>query len=102
MEKLLCVEGSHKAWIEARRIGRHHAPVKRGVTGHAIIGATSHVRYIDKTREYYQSEGYAKPYQQAHFDDVPFTLPGRPLAQCRVGDGTSRSAPPSDPSATRP
>jgi D-proline reductase (dithiol) PrdB len=45
----------------------------------------SHVRYIDKTREYYQSEGYAKPYQWAHFDDVPFTLPGRPLAQCRVG-----------------
>jgi glycine/sarcosine/betaine reductase selenoprotein B len=45
----------------------------------------SHVRYIDKTREYYLSEGYAKPYQWAHFDDVPFTLPGRPLARCRVG-----------------
>jgi Glycine/sarcosine/betaine reductase selenoprotein B (GRDB) len=45
----------------------------------------SHVRYIDKTREYYLSEGYAKPYQWAHFDDVPFTPLARPLAQCRVG-----------------
>src|SRR5688572_5618480 len=47
--------------------------------------AMSHVRYIDKTREYYQGEGYASPYRWAHFDDVPFTLPPRPLAECRVG-----------------
>ncbi len=33
----------------------------------------SHVRYIDKTREYYQGEGYATPYRWAHFDEVPFT-----------------------------
>jgi len=45
----------------------------------------SHVRYIDKTREYYQSEGYAAPYRWAHFDDVPFTRLARPLAECRVG-----------------
>ena len=44
-----------------------------------------HVRYIDKTRDYYQGEGYATPYRWAHFDDVPFTPPGKPLAQCRVG-----------------
>jgi hypothetical protein len=45
----------------------------------------SHVRYIDKTRAYYLGEGYATPYRWAHFDDVPFTPLGRPLAECRVG-----------------
>jgi hypothetical protein len=45
----------------------------------------THVRYIDKTREYYQGEGYATPYRWAHFDDVPFTPLARPLAKCTVG-----------------
>ena len=45
----------------------------------------THVRYIDKTRAYYLGEGYAKPYQWAHFDDVPFTALAKPLAECRVG-----------------
>ena len=44
-----------------------------------------HVRYIDKTREYYAAEGYAAPYRWAHFEDVPFTALPRPLAECRVG-----------------
>ena len=45
----------------------------------------SHVRYIDKTREYYRDEGYDKPYRWAHFDDIPFTPLAKPLAECRVG-----------------
>ncbi len=45
----------------------------------------SHVRYIDKTREYYLSEGYATPYQWAQFDTTPFARPTKPLAACRVG-----------------
>lgn len=45
----------------------------------------SYVRYIDKTREYYASEGYTKPYRWAHFETIPFTPLPRPLAQCRVG-----------------
>jgi hypothetical protein len=45
----------------------------------------SHVRYIDKTREYYRAEGYDKAYQWAHFDEIPFVRPARPLAECRVG-----------------
>jgi hypothetical protein len=45
----------------------------------------SHVRYIDKTREYYASEGYTAPYRWAHFDTIPFTPLPRPLAACRVG-----------------
>jgi hypothetical protein len=44
----------------------------------------SHVRYIDKTREYYLAEGYDKPYQWAHFDDVPFTPLAKPLSKCRA------------------
>lgn len=48
-----------------------------------------HVRYIDKTREYYRGEGYAEPYHWAHFDDVPFIRPVRPLAECRVGLATT-------------
>jgi len=43
------------------------------------------VRYIEKTREYYLAEGYEKPYEWAHFDDVPFTALRKPLASCRVG-----------------
>ena len=31
----------------------------------------SHVRYIDRTRAYYEAEGYAKPYEWAHFDHIP-------------------------------
>jgi hypothetical protein len=44
-----------------------------------------HVRYIDKTREYYAGEGYARPYRWARFEDIPFTPPTKPLAECRVG-----------------
>jgi hypothetical protein len=44
-----------------------------------------YVRYIDKTREYYAGEGYAKPYRWAHFDDIPFTPLTKPLGRCRVG-----------------
>ncbi len=42
------------------------------------------VKYIDRTREYYLAQGYKKPYQWAHFDDVPFTKLSKPLAECRV------------------
>lgn len=45
----------------------------------------SHVRYIDKTRDYYRTEGYDTPYRWAHFEDIPFTRLAKPLAACRVG-----------------
>jgi hypothetical protein len=45
---------------------------------------SDYVRYIDKTREYYLSQGYEKSYEWAHFDDVPFTRLRKPLAQCRA------------------
>ncbi len=48
----------------------------------------NHVRYIDKTRDYYEAEGYGKPYEWAYFDEIPFTpfaSIGKALSQCRVG-----------------
>jgi hypothetical protein len=48
----------------------------------------NHVRYIDKTRAYYEAEGYAKHYEWAHFDQIPFmpfSSVGKPLSECRVG-----------------
>ena len=44
----------------------------------------THVRYIDKTRAYYQSIGYEKSYEWAHFDEVPFTPLRKALSECRV------------------
>ncbi len=44
-----------------------------------------YVRYIEKTRQYYGTEGYAKPYEWAHFDTIPFTPLSKPLSQSRVG-----------------
>ena len=44
-----------------------------------------YVRYIDRTREYYLAQGYRKPYEWAHFDEVPFMPLEKPLAECRVG-----------------
>ncbi len=45
---------------------------------------SDYVRYIDKTREYYLSQGYEKSYKWAHFEDAPFTALKKPLAQCRA------------------
>ncbi|MEK7386463.1 MAG: glycine/sarcosine/betaine reductase selenoprotein B family protein [candidate division NC10 bacterium] len=45
----------------------------------------THVRYIDKTRDYYRNEGYDAPYRWAHFDEIPFTRLTKPLSACRVG-----------------
>ncbi len=44
----------------------------------------SHVRYIDKTRDYYLELGYETPYRWAHFEDAPFTPPKKPLAESRL------------------
>ena len=41
------------------------------------------IRYIDRTREYYQTLGFS-PYRWAHFTDAPFTPLSTPLARARV------------------
>lgn len=40
--------------------------------------------YIDKSREYYQAQGFEQAYRWAAFDDVPFTAPSKPLSESRV------------------
>jgi D-proline reductase (dithiol) PrdB len=42
------------------------------------------IRYIDRTREYYQALGYGEPYHWAHYADVSFTPLRKPLAQARL------------------
>jgi hypothetical protein len=43
-----------------------------------------YVRYIDKTRAYYLSQGYDKPYAWAHNEDAPFTPLRKPLAASTI------------------
>ena len=42
------------------------------------------VEYMRKTREYYEAQGFEKPYQWAHFTECPFTIPNKPLEESRV------------------
>ncbi|MDP6706842.1 MAG: glycine/sarcosine/betaine reductase selenoprotein B family protein [Alphaproteobacteria bacterium] len=44
----------------------------------------THVRYMDRIRDYYLGQGYEKPYVWAHFEEVPFTPLAKPLAESRV------------------
>ncbi len=44
----------------------------------------NHVRYMDRIRDYYIAQGYEKPYQWAHFEDVPFTPLKKPLSESKV------------------
>jgi D-proline reductase (dithiol) PrdB len=40
--------------------------------------------YIDRTHDYYRSQGYEKTYNYAHNEDIPFTPLEKPLSECRV------------------
>jgi D-proline reductase (dithiol) PrdB len=42
------------------------------------------IPYMQRTRDYYLALGFPA-YRWAHFEDVPFTVLGKPLAQARVG-----------------
>ena len=44
-----------------------------------------HVRYIDKTRDYYRAQGYTKDYGWATNDEAPFTPLRKPVAEARIG-----------------
>lgn len=41
----------------------------------------THVRYMDRIREYYLLQGYEKSYRWANFDTVPFAPLKKPLAE---------------------
>jgi hypothetical protein len=42
------------------------------------------VRYMERTRAYYQALGYGAPYKWAHYANVPFKPLEKPLADCRL------------------
>ncbi len=44
----------------------------------------THVRYMERIREYYLNQGYEKPYSCANFNHVPFAPLKKPLAESRV------------------
>ena len=46
---------------------------------------TDHVRYIDKTRDYYRSVGYTQDYQWARNESCGFTPLSKPLRECKIG-----------------
>ncbi len=51
------------------------------------------VPYMERTRNYYRALGYDKDYVWAHFDDVPFARPAKPLSQMRVALVTTAGPP---------
>ncbi len=44
----------------------------------------THVRYMDRIRDYYLAQGYEKSYVWAHHEDVPFTPLKKPLSESTV------------------
>lgn len=42
------------------------------------------VRYMERTRRYYEAQGFANPYVWARFEDVPFAPLPKPLAQATL------------------
>ena len=42
------------------------------------------IDYIPRTRFYYEALGYERPYEWAHFENVPFTRLVKPLSACRI------------------
>ena len=39
------------------------------------------VRYMERTRRFYEAQGFEKPYAWARNDDVPFARPVKPLSE---------------------
>ena len=47
--------------------------------------------YIQRIKDYYQALGYGKPYQWAHFSEVPFCALNKPLSDAKIGLVTTAS-----------
>lgn len=43
------------------------------------------VPYMERTRAWYEAQGYERPYRWAAFEEVPFQPLSKPLSSCRVG-----------------
>ncbi len=53
------------------------------------------VRYIEKTKIYYEAQGFDVPYRWAHHDAAPFTTLRKPLAKSRIALASTASTYPS-------
>lgn len=42
------------------------------------------IDYMERTRRYYEAQGFERPYQWAHFDDIPFGPPAKALRDATV------------------
>jgi D-proline reductase (dithiol) PrdB len=42
------------------------------------------IPYLQRIRDYYSGLGYGAPYEWAHYAQVPFTPPSKPLRDCRI------------------
>ena len=49
-----------------------------------LMHTSQPVQYMERTRLYYEAQGFDRAYQWAHFDDVPFTRPKKPLNESRI------------------
>lgn len=49
------------------------------------------VAYIDRSRAYYEAQGFENAYRYAHFEQAPFTVLPKPLAECTLGLITTAS-----------
>jgi hypothetical protein len=43
------------------------------------------IDYMERSRLYYEAQGFEKAYRWAHFDEVPFTTLSKPVAESRLG-----------------
>jgi hypothetical protein len=57
--------------------------IERGAFGFAASHDVP-IPYLQRIRTYYQALGYGAPYEWAHYAEVPFTPPAKPLEQARV------------------
>ena len=53
---------------------------------------TQPIRYMERTRRYYEAQGFERPYAWAHHDDIPFQRPEKPLSESTVGIVTTAIA----------
>jgi len=49
------------------------------------------VRYMERSRRYYEAQGFERPYVWVHHEEVPFTVPEKPMADCTLAVITTAS-----------
>jgi hypothetical protein len=74
-------------WIILKAAQSKEAAVNAADGRHGLEFAPAHdqpIAYMQRTREWYLALGYGNPYVWAHYADVPFHVPGKPLSDATV------------------